>query len=401
MKREDETRNKRKLTKQTKIPNFFVCFVNFRLFYISSSPNRSLRWGLALLGLLVLCAVFAEFLAPYSPTAQYRELPYAPPIRLHLIDAHGKLHWPPLVYPLQLVDRQQMLYAEDQSQPRPLRFFVRGENYHLFGLISSQLRLFGVEEPARIFILGSDALGRDVFSRLLYGARMSLSIVAVALLVSIPLALLVGSISGFYGGKLDFICMRSIELFLALPALYLVIALRSALPLNLEPEKVFLALVAVIALFGWASLARIVRGVVLSLREREFVLAAGALGASHPRIIFRHILPQLTGFALTQAAVIAPGFMIAEVTLSYLGIGIQEPLPSWGSMLAAAQSVRVLSSFWWNLSPGVAIFAASLAFHLLAEGLRNWPTHNKTLSLLGNSGRTGSIFSLLSRSRLI
>jgi peptide/nickel transport system permease protein len=333
------------------------------------STNRSLRWGLALLGLLALMAVFAEFLAPYPPTAQHRDLPNAPPTRLHLVDAAGKLRRP-FVSQAQLADRQQMLYAEDRSQRHPLRFFVAGETYYLLGLFPCRRRLFGVDEPARVFILGSDALGRDVFSRLLYGGRLSLSIAAVALLISLPLALLVGSVSGFYGGRLDFICMRLIELFLALPALYLIIALRSALPLELEPEKVFFALVAVIALFGWASLARVVRGMALSLREREFVLAAVALGASDLRIIIRHILPHLAGFALTQAAVAAPGFMLAEVTLSYLGLGVQEPLPSWGNMLAQAASARALTSFWWNLAPGVAIFAASLAFHLLAEGLR-------------------------------
>jgi peptide/nickel transport system permease protein len=334
--------------------------------------NRNLRWGLALLGVFVLCAAWADFLSPYAPAAQHREFPYAPPTRLHLIDDSGKWHWPPFVYSAKLYDRQQMLYAEDRSQRYPLRIFDAGETYKLFGLFPCQLRLFGVGEPARIFILGSDGLGRDVFSRLLYGARLSLSIAAAALLISFPLGLFFGCISGFYGGKLDFICMRLIELFLALPALYLVIALRSALPLSLEPEQIFFALTAMIALLGWAGLSRVVRGMALSLREREFVHAAAAFGATDLRIIFKHILPHLSGFALTQSAVAAPGFMLAEVTLSYLGLGIQEPLPSWGNMLSAAQSVRVLTSFWWNLAPGAAIFAASLAFHLLAEGLREF-----------------------------
>lgn len=193
---------------------------------------------------------------------------------------------------------------------------------------------------------------------------------AIALLISLPLALLVGSLSGFYGGTFDFISMRAIELFLALPALYLVIALRSALPLSLPPDKVFIAMVAVIALFGWAGLARIIRGAALSLRERDFVLAAKAIGATDAHIIVHHILPNLTAVTLTQAALAAPGYILAEVTLSYLGLGVPEPLPSWGGMLASAGGVQQLSAFWWNLSPGAAIFLTSLTFYLLAEGLR-------------------------------
>jgi peptide/nickel transport system permease protein len=335
-----------------------------------SRANWKLGWGLALLGGFVILAVLADLLAPYDPATQHRQSPFAPPALPRLVDADGRWHWPPFVYAAQLVDRSEMSYAEERSQRFPLRFFVTGEEYRLLGVVPCRIRFFGVDEPARFFILGSDALGRDVFSRLLHGARLSLAIAAVALLISFPLALLLGSVAGFYGGALDFLLMRLIELFLALPALYLVIALRSALPLSLAPEKVFLAMVVVIALFGWAYVARVVRGMTLSLRERDFVIAAIALGASDLRVISRHILPHLAGFTLTQAAIAAPGYILAEVTLSYLGLGAQEPLPSWGNMLAASQSVQTLSQRWWNLAPAGAIFAVSLAFHLIAEGLR-------------------------------
>lgn len=321
-----------------------------------------------MLGWLIVCATLADFLAPYDPAEQHRELYFAPPAKLHIAAAEGR--WRPFVYALQLADRERMQYAEDSARAYPLRFFVRGAPYRLFGFIPCRIHLFGVDEPARIFVLGSDGLGRDVFSRIVHGARLSLTIAGVALLISIPLALLIGCLSGFYGGWFDFACMRVMELFLALPALYLIIALRSALPLGLAPEKVFLAMVAVIALFGWANLARIVRGAALSLREREFVQAAVALGASDARIIFRHLLPNLTGLILTQAALAAPGYILAEVTLSYLGLGVPEPLPSWGSMLASVGGVEQLGTFWWNLAPGAAIFLTSLAFYLLAEGLR-------------------------------
>lgn len=319
--------------------------------------NRKLQWGLTLLGLLICSAVFADFLAVYDPVLQHRENHFAPPTKLHFTDAEGRWHLRPFV-------------SAEANQQFPLRFFVAGAPYRLFGVIPSQTHLFGVDEPGRLFLLGSDALGRDVFSRLLYGARMSLMTAAVALLISLPLALLVGSLSGFYGGAFDFVGMRAIELFMALPALYLVIALRSALPLSLPPEKVFFAMVMVIALFGWAGLARIIRGAALSLRERDFVLAAKAIGATDARIIVHHILPNLAAVTLTQAALAVPGYILAEVTLSYLGLGVPEPLPSWGGMLASVGGVQQLSAFWWNLSPGAAIFITSLAFYLLAEGLR-------------------------------
>ena len=310
--------------------------------------NRRLQWGAALLAFLITGAVLSDFFAPYGYAEVDKERNNAPPSRLHWVDAQGGWHWRPHIYEIHLADRVQMIYSEDQSQSYSIRFFVKGETYHLFGLFPCRVRLFGVEAPGKIFILGTDGLGRDVFSRLLAGARLSLAVAGAALLVSLPFALLIGSLAGYYGGKVDFIIMRLVELFMALPSLYLVIAL-----------------------FGWAGLARMVRGMVVSLRQREFVVAAAALGASDWRIIGRHILPQLIGLALIQAAVAAPGYILAEVTLSYLGLGVQEPMASWGTMLAAAQSVQTLISFWWNLAPVGAILLASLAFHLVAEGLRD------------------------------
>jgi peptide/nickel transport system permease protein len=319
--------------------------------------NGNLLGGLALLAPLAACALLADFFAPHAYDEQFRDFPAAPPARIRLRDEAGRLHWPPFVYATQLAGLEQKRYAEDRDRRFPLRFFA-GD------------RFVAVEQPARLFLLGTDGLGRDVFSRLLHGARASLGIAAVALLLSLPLALLVGCLAGYYGGAVDFISMRLIELFLALPALYLIIALRGALPLGLEPARVFWALVAVVALFGWAGFARVVRGLALSLRQRDFVTAAIALGASPRRIIVRHLLPHLAGYALVQASLATPGFMLAEVTLSYLGLGVPEPMPSWGNMLAAGQSIHTLAAHWWNLAPAAAIFLTSLAFHLLAEGLK-------------------------------
>jgi peptide/nickel transport system permease protein len=339
----------------------------------SNSMKTRLRlWtGSGLLALLVVGAVFADFLAPYAPDEQQRDYPFAPPSRIHFKDAQGRWQWPPRAFPLKPIDAQPRIYVQASEQSFPLKFWSRGAAYRLLGIFPAEVHLLSVDEPARLFVLGTDALGRDVWARLLHGARLSLLIAAAALLLVLPLALLIGCVAGFYGGWADFVLMRLAELFLALPALYLVIALRSALPLSLAPEQVFGALVLVIGLFGWAHLARLARALVLSLRQREFVAAALALGATDGWIMRRHILPQLAGFTLTQAALAAPGYILAEVTLSYLGLGVPEPLSSWGSMLAGAQSVQTLSSYRWNLAPAVAVFLTSLAFYLLAEGLKD------------------------------
>jgi peptide/nickel transport system permease protein len=310
---------------------------------VSRSTLR-LAFGGGVIALLVFCAIFAEFLSPYPPLVQHRDFPLARPTGLRGTDLNGGAH--------------------------PVRFLVDGEQYLFFGYFPCRTHLFAAQEPGRIFLLGTDALGRDVLSRLLYGARLSLTIAVVALLISIPLALFIGSAAGYYGGATDFLLMRLIELFLALPGIYLVIALRSILPLTLPPEMVFWAMVSVVALFGWAYLARIVRGKTLELREREFITSARASGAGDWRIFFRHLLPNLSGLVLVQAALAVPGYLLAEVTLSYLGLGVPEPLPSWGNMLSATPNIQTLATYWWNLTPLVAVFATSLSFHMLAEGLR-------------------------------
>lgn len=331
---------------------------------------RRLKLGVLLLGVFAGGALLADILAPCDPATQDRERFHAPPTTLHWTDQNGDWSFRPHVYEIRLADRAGMIYREQPERAYPLKFFVTGEEYRLLGVLPCRLKLFGVEEPARIFLLGSDGLGRDILSRLLYGARVSLAIAAAALLISFPLALAVGSLAGYYGGATDFLSMRVVELFLALPAFYLIIALSSALPKGLAPEGHVLAILAMIALFGWASLARIVRGMVLGLRERDFVTAARALGASDWRILRRHIWPQLAGVMLVQAALAAPGFMLAEVTLSYLGLGVQEPVASWGGMLSTGQNVLTLVAYWWTLAPGAAILLVSFGFHLLADGLR-------------------------------
>src|SRR5205085_1612347 len=228
-------------------------------------------------------------------------------------------------------------YAESHETAYPVRFFVRGPEYRIAGLFSSHIHFFGVQAPAQIFLAGSDNYGRDQFSRILYGGRVSLGAGLLATAISLSLGLLLGTISGFYGRWVDESVMRTAELFLVLPWLYLLLAVRAFLPLHLSPFQTFFLLVAVIGSVGWARPARLVRGVVLSAKTRKYVLASRGFGASVTYVLRRHVMPHTYCVLLTQAAVLVPQYVIAEVTLSFLGLGLSEPLPSWGNLLATLQ----------------------------------------------------------------
>ena len=313
-----------------------------------------------------VAALGAGFLAPYSPTRQNRAFPYAPPTRLRFVDASGRWHPRPFVHPL--VDAGgPALYEEDRSQSFPLRLFVRDQPEP--GRERGPLRLFGVDEPGRVFLLGTDGFGRDQLSRLLHGAQVSLFAGLLATVLSLGLGWLLGTVAGFHGRWVDGLVMRAADVFLALPWLYLLFAIRAVLPLHVPPAQAFLMLVAVIGLVDWARPARLVRGVVLSARERGYVLAARGFGASPLYLVRRHIAPQTFGLLLTQAALLVPQYVLAEVTLSFLGLGVSEPVPSWGNMLAALQQYHVLASYWWMWVPGLVLVPVFVAYFALSEAL--------------------------------
>jgi peptide/nickel transport system permease protein len=314
--------------------------------------------------------VFAGFLSPYEPATQNRDLPYAPPTRLYFLDAAGSFHLRPFVYRWVSREDRPDAYEEDRSRAYPVHFFARGTRYSVVGMLSSDVHLFGVDEPAAILLLGSDGYGRDQFSRLLYGGRISLLAGLLAAGLSLSAGLLLGGIAGFYGGWRDEVLMRVAELFLALPWLYLLFAVRAFLPLNLAPAQAFLLLIVVIGLIGWARPARLIRGVMLSARERDFVLAARGFGASDAYVLRRHVLPQAFSVVLTQAAILIPQYILAEVTLSFLGLGVGEPAASWGTMLATLQEYHVLASYGWMLAPGLALVVVFLSYAALANALQ-------------------------------
>ena len=327
--------------------------------------------GGIILILLYGSAFFAQFIAPYSSDLQVRTKAFHPPTRLYFFDEEGNFSLRPFVYQYELVDRVFKAYRPDRTVRYPLRFFVRGEEYKLLGLISSDIHLFGTEAPGHIFLLGTDKFGRDIFTRLLFGARISLSVGLVGILISFSIGALIGGIAGYYGGVVDNVLMRVAEMIMAFPGFYLLLALRALLPTTLSSTTVYLLIVLILSFIGWPGFARVIRGMFLSLREREFSLAAKALGGTDLRIIFRHILPNTMSFIIVAASLSVPAYILGESALSFLGLGIQEPQASWGNMLRAAMNTRVLESFPWILVPGFLIFITILAFNFLGDALRD------------------------------
>lgn len=331
---------------------------------------------LALVGGIVLILLYAvaflsPFLAPYSYITQFEGAGYQPPQRVYF--APG-----PTVYGMtrSYDEYRNRVYKEDPTKPIPIGFFVKGEPYHLLGFIPMDTHLFGVAgaEPnsnKQVHLLGTDEFGRDYLSRLLYGSQISLSVGLLGVAITFTLGLLVGGISGYYGGQIDNIIMRICEIMMSVPDFYLLLALAALLPPTLPPTLVFLMIIAILSLVGWAGMARIVRGIVLSVREREYIEAARALGVSDWVIIIRHVIPATFTFAIVAATLAIPGYILGEASLSFLGVGIKDPVPSWGNMLTAGQKLNVLETKLWILIPGGAIFLTTLAFNFLGDGLRD------------------------------
>jgi peptide/nickel transport system permease protein len=297
---------------------------------------------LVLLALLAAFVLFAPHLAPYDSGRLFAGYPFAPPMRPHVIDDRGVWH-PPFAYPLRLVDPIERRYVEDRTRVVTMTP--------------------GAREPW--FLLGSDALGRDVLSRVLTGARLSLGVALVSTLIALLIGGALGASAGYAGGWIDTALMRIADLVIVLPGIYLVLALRGVLPLVLTTTQVFMALVAVLAFVGWPSAARGVRGIVVVERRSEYAEAARALGAGSWRVIGRHLLPATRGFLAVQATVLVPAFIMAEATLSFVGLGFAPPTPSWGAMLRDAAAVRIAADAPWLLSPAAAIVFTVFVIHSL------------------------------------
>jgi peptide/nickel transport system permease protein len=327
-------------------------------------------------GLVLLClyfiALFADFLAPYPYDFECRKKPYHPPVRIHFFDERG-FSLRPFIYNYKTIITKdyEKKYVPIKDKRYYIHLFHRGEPYKFLWIFPTRIHLFGTEEPAHIFLLGSDWNGRDIFSRLVYGSRISLSVGLLGVLISFTIGLFIGGIAGYFGGTVDFILMRIVELIMCFPSFYLMIALRAAFPLGLPSTQVYLLIILIMSLIGWAGLARVIRGIVLSVRENEYVKAAKAIGVGQLRIIIHHALPNTFSYAIVAATLSIPGYILGESALSLLGLGITEPQASWGNMLTKAMSLSDLLNHPWILTPGVAIFIAIMGFNLLGDGLRD------------------------------
>jgi peptide/nickel transport system permease protein len=313
-----------------------------------------MKLGLAFLIAIHAAVFLAPWLAPYDYAEQHRAFPFAPPSRVHIFDERGAAHRP-FVY-LAIQDLGSGVYHEERSVTYPVRIFAGR-------------RLLAVDSPGALFLLGSDGFGRDVFSRLLYGARISLLTGLIAAMLSAGIGLLLGTLAGYFRGWLDQSLMRGGELMMALPWLYLLLAVRALLPLHVSTLRTFVLMIVIIGGIGWVRPARLIRAVVLSARESDFVLAARGFGASHWYLLRRHIVPFTTGVVVTQATVLIPQYILAEVSLSFLGLGVGEPVPSWGNMLSEGMQYHALVSHPWLLAPGFATVAVLLAYLKVADAL--------------------------------
>jgi peptide/nickel transport system permease protein len=341
--------------------------------------------GLSIILLFYLVALAADFIAPYDYRALSRRELDAPPTPIHLRAADGDWHARPFIYTLRLTDPLARTYTEETTRAYPLTLFARGYAYRLFGLIPTDRHLFGVQGAAqtqdaatnatdptpRVYLLGTDGSGRDRLARLLRATRFSLLVGPLGTLCAAALGILIGCIAGYTGRAVDALLMRAADVMLALPELLLILAARAAFPINLEATQAALLLIAIFIALGWAEMARVTRGLVLALRQREFVLAATGLGLSEARILFRHILPNAARPLVVQVSLLLPAFLLAETALSYLGVGVQEPEVSWGNMLRDAGDVnRLAAQPFLLLTPAVLIFIFVLGVRLLSSGLR-------------------------------
>ncbi len=326
--------------------------------FVNVSKRFDVRIALGVLGFFYACALMADWVAPYSYQDEDRRLAYAPPTQIHWVQ-QGNMSWPYVHGVKEGFDEfHRRTFSEDLSHIYPLQLFYKG-------------RLVGVESPARLYFFGADSRGRDLLSRLIYGARISLTIGLIGSLISFAIGLIVGGISGYCGGWIDRILMRVCEAFMLVPGFYLMLALRAAVPPNFSSQQVYIMVVVILSLIGWASLARIIRGMSLSLRQRPYVDAARLLGLSHGQIIARHILPHTASYALVAISLTIPSYILAEAGLSLLGLGIQDPLPSWGNMMAESMAIVIIKSSPWILLPGVFILITVIAFNILGEAFRD------------------------------
>jgi peptide/nickel transport system permease protein len=326
--------------------------------------------------ILYLIALFCEFVGPYDPEQFFPKYKLAPPSPIHIRTPEGQLHRPFVHRIVRTKDPETLrnIYTEDTSEIYPILFLVRGSPYKLWGLFEADLHLFGLPVPHKeqgIFVLGADRMGRDLFTRLCYGARLSLSIGLVGVLMSLGIGIVLGGVSGYYGGVIDTIIQRIIEFLRTIPHIPLWMALSAAVPADWPVVRVYFGITVILSLIGWTGMARVVRGRFLSLREEDFVMAAQLAGSNEMRIILRHMVPSLFSHIIASLTLSIPNMILGETGLSFLGLGLRPPAISWGVLLQESQNLRSLVLAPWVLLPGIAVIISVLAFNYFGDGLRD------------------------------
>lgn len=330
--------------------------------------------GLVLVSIIILISLFAPFLSPYDYKGSKVANSYLSPQRIHFIDEKGDFHLRPFVYKLEEgmdPDTWERTYVEDTARRYPINFFVSGWSYKVLGLFKMDLHLFGVEDQVTFHILGTDQLGRDLLSRIIYGSRVSVTIALLGATITVIVGSAIGAISGYYAGKVDMIIQRIIEMIKMFPKLPLWMALSVAIPAEWPPMATLTGIICIFAFLSWTDLAREVRGKVLSYRNTEFVLAAETLGAPTSYIIIKHILPNALSHIIIIGTITIPQLVLSESALSFLGLGLQPPMVSWGVLLNNASNLQTISQYPWLMIPGLFILVTVLGFNFLGDGLRD------------------------------
>jgi peptide/nickel transport system permease protein len=340
---------------------------------------RKHKMALISVGVLVvfyLVGIFCEFVAPYDAGQYFIKYKLAPPSKIRIRDAEGNFHWP-FVYKIERSrdpETYRNIYTEITEVRYPIQFFVHGTEYEMWGLFATDRHLFGLPVPHEeqgIFLAGADRLGRDLFSRLCYGARISLSIGLVGVFLSLTLGIFLGGISGYYGGRADMVIQRTIEFIRSIPHIPLWMALSAALPADWPVVRLYFGITVILSLIGWTWMARVVRGRFLALREEDFVMAARLAGSSERRIILRHMVPSFLSYIIASLTLAIPNMILAETGLSFIGLGLRAPAISWGVLLQEAQNVRSLALAPWVFAPAFFVVIAVLAFNFVGDGLRD------------------------------
>ncbi len=346
---------------------------HWQLMWWRFRKHRMAMTGAAILGIFLIISLFAEFIAPYKPHTRNPRYLQGPPMGIHFFDDNWNFHLRPFIYgrdnkrdPVTF----RLRAVVDTSKQIPLRFFTRGKSYKFWGLFEYDLHLFGVDKGF-VNLFGTDQLGRDVFSRLMYATRISLSVGAIGVFLAFTMGIFMGGIAGYFGGIADELIMRLMEFIRSIPTLPLWLALAAALPRDWSALKVYLAVTAILASIGWTHLGRRVRSKLLSLREEDFILSARLAGCSDARIIGRHMLPSFMSYLIVDLSVSFPYIILAETSLSFLGLGLREPIVSWGVLLYSAQNIRTLAEIPWLLISGLFVVIAVLAFNFMGDGLRD------------------------------